>query len=170
METRLQILNKTFFADYELILFDRDGVINEVPKSPSRYILNDSSLILNPVILSLIVELQLDSKKVAVVTNQQCVGKGLISSYDLNLIHKKIDEALKKLGGFPLKFYICTHLESLECKCRKPKTGLFELVSKDFMISKDKTIYIGDSPSDKEAAKYFGIKFLNYNKKEINSL
>jgi D-glycero-D-manno-heptose 1,7-bisphosphate phosphatase len=81
------MLNKTFFADYELILFDRDGVINEVPKSPSRYILKDSKLILNPIILSLIVELQLDSKKVAVITNQQCVGKGLISLYDLNLIH-----------------------------------------------------------------------------------
>lgn len=170
MEIRLQMLNKTFFADYELILFDRDGVINEVPKLPSRYILNGSSLILNPVILSLIVELQLDLKKVAVITNQQCVGKGLISLYDLNLIHKKIDDALKMLGGNSLKFYICTHLESLECKCRKPKPGLLELVCSDFMISKDKTIYIGDSPSDEEAAKCFGIKFLEYKHKEVNSL
>jgi D-glycero-D-manno-heptose 1,7-bisphosphate phosphatase len=170
MEIRLQTLNKTFFASYELILFDRDGVINEVPKVPSRYILNRSSLILNQVILKLIVELQLDFKKVAVITNQQCVGKGLISLNDLNLIHKKIDDSLKKLGGFPLKFYICTHLESLECKCRKPKPGLFELARKDFMISKDKTIYIGDSPSDEEAAKYFGIKFLNYKHRETSSL
>jgi phosphoglycolate phosphatase-like HAD superfamily hydrolase len=38
------------------------------------------------------------------------------------------------------------------------------------MISKDKTIYIGDSPSDEEAAKCFGINFLEYKHKEVNSL
>lgn len=156
------MFNKTIFEDFELILFDRDGVINEVPKFPSRYILSCSSLILNHMILKLIVELQLELKKIAVITNQQCVGKGLLTLNELNLIHKKINDTLEILGGFPLKFYVCTHLESQACECRKPKPGLFESVVNDFMISKVKTIYIGDSPTDAEAAKYFGIKFLNY--------
>lgn len=149
-------------SHFDLVIFDRDGVINYSPIHPARYVLNSKDLIINSKTIQLISYLQENSLKVAVATNQQCLGKGLINDYEMKLINDKINLDLTKKGGKPLKFYICPHLVSDNCLCRKPKSGLLEKIIEDFKISIKRTVFIGDSNSDEQASHKIGMKFIDF--------
>ena len=149
-------------SHFELVIFDRDGVINYAPIHPARYVLNSKDLVINTKTVQLISYLQEKSLKVAVATNQQCLGKGLINDLEMNLINDKINLNLTKVGGKPLRFYICPHLVSDNCSCRKPKSGLLEEIVEDFKVSIKRTVFIGDSDYDEQAANKIGIKFIDF--------
>jgi len=148
--------------DKKIWIFDRDGVLNQKAVEPNRYILAEDSLILNLSVIDFISQLQRRSLKVTVATNQQCVGKKLITEAKLAKIHNKINEAVQKAGGQNLTYYVCTHLEADNCVCRKPKPGLLNLIMKDFSTNPQECIFIGDSESDEEAARTSKIKFLYF--------
>jgi D-glycero-D-manno-heptose 1,7-bisphosphate phosphatase len=156
------MIAREIISHFELVIFDRDGVINYAPIHPERYILNPKDLIVNHKTVQLISYLQEKLLKVAVATNQQCLGKGLLNSFEMNLINDKINVNLTKAGGQPLKFYICPHLESDNCSCRKPKSGLLEKIVEDFKVVNKRTVFIGDSESDEQAANKIGIKFIDF--------
>lgn len=155
--------------NYKLWIFDRDGVINKKAKYPKRYILDISDLKINADVLSFIVSLQQQKKYLAVATNQQCIGKGLINDFDLQNIHSEIDSALILLGGNRLEYFVCGHLKIDKCKCRKPQPGLLEQILDKFSIELKDAIFIGDSTSDFIAARKAGINFINF-KRFINEL
>jgi D-glycero-D-manno-heptose 1,7-bisphosphate phosphatase len=148
--------------DKKIWIFDRDGVINQKAVEPNRYILEVDDLILNFRVIEFIAGLQKNGLKVSVATNQQCVGKRLISDTKLAKIHGKINESVQKVGGRNLTYYVCTHLEADDCDCRKPKPGLLNLIMKDFSANSQECIFIGDSESDEEAARISKIKFLYF--------
>lgn len=149
-------------SNFELVIFDRDGVINYAPIHPARYVLNAKDLMINSKTIQLISRLQSNSVRVAVATNQQCLGKGLINDFEMNLINDKINLNLIKVGGEPLRFYICPHLVSDNCSCRKPKSGLLKKIVEDYKVSINRTVFIGDSDSDEQASRKIGIKFIDF--------
>jgi len=156
------MIAREIISHFELVIFDRDGVINYAPIHPERYVLNSKDLIINHETIQLISYLQEKSLKVAVATNQQCLGKGLINNFEMNSINDKININLTKAGGKPLKFYICPHLVTDDCSCRKPKSGLLEKIVEDFKVSIKRTVFIGDSESDQQASNKIGIKFIDF--------
>ena len=109
------------FEKYQLVIFDRDGVINQSPVDPERYILKTSSLIIIQKTISLIVSLQKIGIDIAVATNQQGIGKGLVSWNQIHEIHNAINLSIMNEGGYPVTYYVCPHLEQDNCECRKPK-------------------------------------------------
>jgi D-glycero-D-manno-heptose 1,7-bisphosphate phosphatase len=161
-EKILVVLNIELFNRYDLIVFDRDGVINHKAQSPNSYILDKRDLILNLEVLTAICDLQRKQKKIAVATNQQCVGKGLISKTGLEEIHQTINSKITELGGEPIEFYTCVHLESENCACRKPKSQLLKCAMNRFAVNDSQTIFIGDSQTDAMAANNIGVDFLLY--------
>ena len=149
-----------------LVLLDRDGVINDVPKDDKRYILSKEELFVRTKVLLEIVRIQA-AMEVAVVTNQQCLGKGLISRDVLDDLHQSINENLLNLGGRSLKFYVCGHLEENQCECRKPKPGLVLEAMKDYGVEKNENcLFIGDSDTDELAASRAGIKSIKVRDEE----
>jgi D-glycero-D-manno-heptose 1,7-bisphosphate phosphatase len=149
-------------------IFDRDGVINKKAIEPNRYILRTEELNLNLNVIKFIADLQRINLTVAVATNQQCVGKKLITYNELSKIHHKIDQSVNEAGGKNLFYYICTHLETDKCDCRKPNPGLLNSIQKDFSVKSKECIFIGDSESDKKAASLSQIQFLYF--KEFQKL
>ena len=149
-----------FKSKYQLWIFDRDGVINQKAKFPNRYILHPRDLVLNVELINFIVFLQRNSRRIAVATNQQCVGKGLIDEGQLKEIHDAIDESFIRIGGDGIQYFTCGHLESDKCCCRKPEPGLLKKIISKFSIDLQDTIFIGDSEADAAAAKNTGIDFL----------
>ena len=150
-----------FRSDYQVWIFDRDGVINEKAKFPNRYILHTRDLVLNAELINFIVLLQRNNKQIAVATNQQCVGKGLIDEFQLRKIHEAIDESLIRIGGSKIEFFVCGHLESDKCICRKPSPGMLKDIIAKYSAKLQDTIFIGDSKSDEVAARNTGIDFLH---------
>jgi D-glycero-D-manno-heptose 1,7-bisphosphate phosphatase len=69
----------------------------------------------------------------------------------------KLQEHMAEHGAHIDAFYYCPH-DRNQCDCRKPKTGLFEQVFRDFPeASAQNSIVIGDSMTDIQAARTLGV-------------
>lgn len=143
---------------YKLLLLDRDGVINmKLPEG--RYVKEKSDLILLPEVIEK-VALLTQKIQVAIVTNQQGVGKGLMTEGELNNIHNIINLEIRNLGGRDLRAFSCLHMSEEDCACRKPKTGLLLDAMAFYRVTPQETLFIGDQESDREAARLSKVTFL----------
>ena len=77
-----------------------------------------------------------------------------MSAADLHNLHAKMQGSIEISGGKIDKIYYCPHLENIDCKCRKPNTGMIEHALLDFPKIVIKESYlVGDSESDIKAGK-----------------
>lgn len=134
-----------------IIILDRDGVINQ---DSDGYIKHPDEWIPIPGSLEAIAQLHQAGFKIAVVTNQSGIGRGLYSEEDYKKITKKMLALIEATGGHIEKIYYCPHAPELNCQCRKPAPGMFHQIEKDFGIQLDKNyLFIGDKFSDVQAAR-----------------
>jgi len=141
----------------ELIILDRDGVINfestEYVKCPDEWLPIPGSL-------EAIAKLTQAGIKVAIATNQAGIGRGYFTETDLKNMHQKMFDLLKPLGGKIDAIFYCPHTPDDNCTCRKPKPGLLEKIAAHFEIDlrKERVPFIGDSYRDIEAARSAGCR------------
>lgn len=99
---------------------------------------------------------------VLIVTNQPGIAKGMISVADLDRTNADLIRALN--GAFFDDLYFCPHHPEqgwegeiielkTECECRKPKPGMLLRASREHLISLERSILIGDSQVDAQAAR-----------------
>ena len=140
----LPILDKSW-----TLFLDRDGVINS--HRPDDYVKNEAEFEWIDGSKEAIRDLSQLIGRVLVVTNQQGIGKGMMTEYDLDKIHWKMQRELEAIGGRIDRVYYCSHLAAIKPKCRKPDIGMAEEAQQDFPeIDFSKSIMIGDSDSDIE--------------------
>jgi D-glycero-D-manno-heptose 1,7-bisphosphate phosphatase len=95
---------------------------------------------------------------IAIVTNQQCVGLGLLSISELNEINDKLIKSLD-LSKDDVKIYSCIHLADT-CFCRKPSPLLLHEAMQFYNCKPNEAIFFGDQISDKIAADEAGVDFV----------
>jgi len=144
-------------ANISLLLFDRDGVLNQNPLG-NGYVLSPSELVIYPEVLNQIARLPKEIE-IACVTNQQCVGKKLLKPEDLYEINSVIAKSIVQAGGKKLEFFVCPHLATLNCDCRKPKPGLIFQAMSRFSKQPNETLFIGDKETDAMAANAAKVQF-----------
>ena len=139
------------------VFLDRDGVINR--KAPEGdYIKRWEEFDFLPGVAEAIKSLNENHFKVFVVTNQRGIAKGLMDEDDLQRIHARMKDELRKAGAVIDGIYYCPH-EKDSCACRKPEPGMFLEAKKDFPeISFSDSFVIGDSFSDMEAGNKLSCK------------
>ena len=76
---------------------------------------------------------------------------------DVDEIHETMCRTLDEAGAHIEKVYVCPH-ESGTCNCRKPDIGLFLQAEQDFEIDKQHSWMVGDSDSDVEAGRRYGVR------------
>lgn len=91
--------------------------------------------------------------RAVIVSNQSCIGRGIVSQETVDKINEKMLEEIAEAGGEIERIYICPHRIDEGCDCRKPKTGLFKQAARDLNIELDATCFIGDALSDILAGK-----------------
>ena len=138
-----------------LVMIDRDGVINE---DSGEFIKSVAEW--RPIAGSLeaIASLHRAGWKIAVVTNQSGVGRGLFDEATLAKIHAHMRERVRSAGGELAGVYYCPHLPDAGCECRKPKPGMFRTLERELGVSVAGAPYIGDRMSDVEAAEVVGAR------------
>jgi len=95
---------------------------------------------------------------IVVVTNQQGIGKGLMSDADLRNIHENMTAEIKLHGGRIDKVYYCPKLKDQTPNCRKPLPFMGLQAQKDFpTIDFSKSVMVGDSISDMEFGEALGM-------------
>lgn len=134
------------------LFLDRDGVINR--RIVGDYVRGPEQFEWLPNAAQAVKELVKWAPYLVVVTNQQGVGKGLMRSEDVCLIHRRIQDELKAIGGGAIDgFNVCPHLESAGCICRKPRPGLVtQWLHRHPESDPRLSLMVGDSPSDHELA------------------
>jgi len=144
--------------DHSWTLFlDRDGVINQ--KINDDYVRQWSEFYFIDGFLDAIPILTKTFKRLAIVTNQRGIGRGLMTADDLALIFENLQKEFQKLGGNIDAFYHCPHDYSAKCSCRKPKIGMGLQARADFPdLDFRKALIVGDSISDMEFGKKLGMK------------
>jgi histidinol-phosphate phosphatase family protein len=93
-----------------------------------------------------------------VATNQPGVALKQVSPDFLLELHQKLAVDLMFEGVNVLAFYVCTHHWEDKCECRKPRPGMLLNAMKDFQLSLEETIYIGDDDKDLAAAQAAGLE------------
>jgi D-glycero-D-manno-heptose 1,7-bisphosphate phosphatase len=162
----------------KLVLLDRDGVINEDVGAPG--VLHPQQLILTPRAGQAIAKLKQAGCWIAMITNQSCVGKGLITPHQLDIIHDHLQELL--LQEHPEaridQIYSCTSFHHdpkvdsgnrsydnnnvKDDPRRKPQPGMIYEAMADFGITStninDCCCWVGDTVTDLQAATFAGIQ------------
>ncbi len=137
----------------KLIILDRDGVINEDSddyiKSPDEWVPIDGSM-------EAITRLNQAGYRIAVVTNQSGIARGLFDIETLNRIHAKMHRTLAQLGGVIEAVLFCPHAPHDRCACRKPAPGLLHNLSERLKVEMTGVPYVGDSLKDIEACQAVG--------------
>jgi len=138
------------------LFLDRDGVINK--KLPGRYVTNWDEFEFIPKALEAIVSFSQIFKYIVIVTNQQGIGKELMTDEDLQKVHARMIDEIMKKGGYIDQVYYCPYLAQEDPMCRKPNPGMAFQAAEDFDdIEFKKSIMIGDSLSDMQFGKQLGM-------------
>ena len=140
----------------KIAFLDRDGVINE-KAAEHGYIKSWVEFVFKAGAIESIRLLNAKGFKVVLITNQRGIARGLMSQDDLEHIHGKMCDTLKKHKARIDAIFYCPH-EQGSCDCRKPGIGLFLQAEKVFAVDKENSFMIGDSISDIKAGEGYGVK------------
>ncbi|MBV9849703.1 MAG: HAD family hydrolase [Armatimonadetes bacterium] len=138
------------------VFLDRDGVLN--PHIPGGYLLSADELVVLPGVARAVRRLNDVGLLVIVISNQQGVGKGLMTMDDLIAIERRMEEALAQEAGARIdRCYYSTELASANSPRRKPGPGMLLEAARDFGLSLAETVFAGDSPTDIQAGHAAGV-------------
>jgi len=129
------------------LFLDRDGVINQ--RIINGYVTSWEEFVFCPGVIEALNLLSNLFGRLIIVTNQQGIGKGIMTDNDLFIIHYRLMEEVNKAGGRIDKIYYSPFLDEQKNPMRKPDIGMAMKAKQDFPdISFTKSIMIGDSLSD----------------------
>ena len=137
----------------DIVILDRDGVINV---DLMTYVTRPEDF--EPIKGSLEAIALLNEKgfKIAIATNQACIGKKIITDSELSAIHDYMKSLLKEVGGKIDFIAYCPHTPENFCKCRKPEAGLLKKIENHYKTSLEGKFFVGDKESDILAGKKHG--------------
>jgi len=142
---------------YNSLFLDRDGVVNQ--QIIGGYVLDyDSQFVFNPGVVEALRLLRPLFRRLILVTNQQCVGKGLCTEDDIRRVHDRMQAHLRSHACNFDAIYHCPHLAAEHCACRKPAIGMALQAKQDFPdIDFPQSLMAGDSLTDIQFARNAGI-------------
>jgi HAD superfamily hydrolase (TIGR01662 family) len=126
------------------VLFDRDGtLVRDVPYN------GDPALVeLMPGAREAVARLRAAGVAVGVVSNQSGVGRGMLTSEQVEAVNRRVEE----LVGPVDVWVVCPHAPEDGCRCRKPEPGLLLAASARLGLPPEACALVGDIGSDVEAA------------------
>lgn len=158
MNNKQQNNQNTKAKNWTLFL-DRDGVLNR--KLEDDYVKNLEEFDILKYSKEALELLGKHFETIVVVTNQQGIGKELMTEKDLELIHSYLVEKLPQIH----KIYFCSDLAKTNSPRRKPAIGMAIDAKSDFCtISFKRSVIVGDSISDMQFGRNAGMKTCFINK------
>ena len=142
----------------DTLFMDRDGVINRW--LPGDYVRSWDQFVFLPGILESLRKWASHFKHIILVSNQRGVGKGRFTQEQLDAVHARMLDEIRKAGGRIDAIYTCTELEE-DHPMRKPQTGMFAAACRDYPdIAPERCVMLGDSDYDRLFAANCGMPFV----------
>jgi D-glycero-D-manno-heptose 1,7-bisphosphate phosphatase len=145
-----------------LYIFDADGTLRRttVPGLPCPNKPGDWELI--PGVKERLAQIDwgADGARFAVASNQGGVGVGYLSYATARQLLVEMAAAALGKEPPPGSIEMCPHAPYLNCPCRKPKPEMLLRLVRRFRVSKSQALFVGDMPTDEEAARRAEIPFM----------
>jgi len=139
------------------VLLDRDGVINQ---HRHDYVTSWEEFRFLPRALAALAAMRQAGFRVAVVTNQSAVGRGLMAREALDHIHLQMLDRCRNAGGAIDAVFACVHAPWDACACRKPRPGMIIDAITSLRERPETCVLVGDSATDLRAARTAGVPFV----------
>ncbi len=142
----------TAVADGRALLMDRDGtLIVDVgyPRDPAQ-------VRLLPGAADALAALGRLGFRLALVSNQSGIGRGLITAAEADRVHRRLVALLAESRVILSASYFCPHAPDADCECRKPRPGMLLRAFHDLRLDASRCFMIGDKASDVEAGRRAG--------------
>ncbi len=125
------------------LFLDRDGVLNVL--RPNDYVKSPAELEVLPGVAEAVALCRKHFDMVFVATNQQGIGKGLMSTADLSAVHDKLRSEVPGIDGI----YFCPSLEREHSFLRKPNIGMALQARREHPgLLLKQCVMVGDSMTD----------------------
>ena len=142
------------------LFLDRDGTINKY----GSYIFKKEDFIFIEGVIEFIKMFNDNGWKVFVVSNQAGIARGYYTENDVQDLQRWVDTQLNEYGAHIDEWVYCPHHPEygigkykVDCKCRKPKTGMVDYLCAKYNIDRSKSLLVGDKPWDIECGENAGI-------------
>lgn len=143
------------------IFFDRDGVLNH----DAGYTHDPADLRWIDGAIRAVRWCNDQNFYVFVVTNQSGIARGIYTEAETQLFHRAMQEELRAAGAHVDDFIYCPHHKdgiveryAHPCNCRKPHAGMLHSLMARWPVDRERSLLVGDKPSDLEAAAAAGIR------------
>ena len=137
-------------APPDAVLLDRDGtLVVDVPYNgrPER-------VVAVPGARQALDRLRAAGVRLAVVSNQSGVARGLVTPDEVDAVNRRVEELLGPLGPW----LVCRHGPDDGCGCRKPAGGLVEAAAAALGVAPERCAVVGDIGADIGAARAAGAR------------
>ncbi|MFN0059447.1 MAG: D-glycero-alpha-D-manno-heptose-1,7-bisphosphate 7-phosphatase [Planctomycetota bacterium] len=132
------------------VFLDRDGVINIYR---DEYVRTLADFEYYPETAAAFAVLGALGMPIVVVTNQSALARGYTTLADVEAIHARLRADAASWGARIAAIEFCPHLPDDHCRCRKPRTLMFERAAARLALSLPGSYMVGDAPSDMEAGR-----------------
>ncbi len=150
----------------KVTFIDRDGTLIVGPRlvssDPIVYdeILSVDQLTILPGVFRGLALLRDAGYELVMVTNQEGLGQAYFPEQGFARVQEELLLRLTKKGIRFANIFICPHVPSEQCFCRKPKTDLVASYFAQNDIDQSRSLMIGDRESDEEFARNIGVRFI----------
>ncbi|MFN5516261.1 MAG: D-glycero-alpha-D-manno-heptose-1,7-bisphosphate 7-phosphatase [Cyanobacteriota bacterium] len=87
-----------------------------------------------------------------IITNQAGIGRGYFALQDMEAVHERIQTLYGAEGVSFTDIFYCPHAPQDGCQCRKPSPWMLRQAAARHGLSLADSYFLGDAPSDLEAA------------------
>jgi D-glycero-D-manno-heptose 1,7-bisphosphate phosphatase len=136
------------------VFLDRDGTLVRDVGYPHR--LEDYELL--PGVAAGLRRLAAAGFRLAIVTNQSGIGRGLFTHREFEAFHARLLEDLTSARIRIERTFVCPHPPDAGCGCRKPEPGLLWRARDELQARLEASWVIGDSEADIELAQRAGCR------------
>ena len=140
------------------IFIDRDGTLIEEP--PDEQVDSLEKVRFLPGVFAALADLRRRGYRLVLVTNQDGLGTDSFPRPTFEGPQEFILETLRSQGIEFDAVFVCPHLESDGCDCRKPKTGLVAQYVRTSGVDLPASAVIGDRDTDLQFAANLGVRAL----------
>lgn len=138
------IMREHLLESSPALFLDRDGVIN----FDHGYVYQKEKLQLFPETVELIKNAKERHYKIIVITNQSGIARGFFTLDQMREFHLEMQCKLQQEGAEWDDLYVSPYLQE-NSLTRKPGAGLFLMAAQKHSIALEKSLMIGDRPSDR---------------------
>ena len=138
------------------LFLDRDGVINH----EKHYLYKISDFEFIDGVIPALQSFSNQDYAIFIITNQSGIARGIYTEQDYHILTEWLLQQFQHFHIHIQKIYYCPHHPSVNgyCPCRKPEPGMILQAAREFQLTLDKAILVGDKNSDIEAGIRAGIQ------------